>query len=355
MKKGVRNGLVVAVTIAGIIIAAGISLPCMVDAILSPFNQAPDPGLYGCMTMHRIGTTSMYLHWTPATDDFTPSDRLEYRVYGCYGDNTSTVTSMNDFGVPLTEWTANQDRCIVGNTPYYYFNVMVRDKFGKASAYETFRFGNQFNDLSETLQWLAGNIVNRSELVTVDLEPENDTRLALTGLAMMQTNETYSAEALQRLGARYMLIMFSYLINGLCGDEYRSTPLIQACNDHTAELVAMGLERDNWYGESDQVTTVFDEAEYFNATGAPEPKWFDSQLARLSFNGVPTETYMATTQLEYWYAREINGDGYSGARLLAADGSTWGSHIPPGGNYTLTRFTEAFCSANGLLKIYEIL
>jgi hypothetical protein len=196
--------------------------------------------------------------------------------------------------------------------------------------------------------------VGRNGLVTVDLESENETRLALTGLAMMQTDENNSAEAFQRLGARYVLLQFGHLVSGLCGDENKGCWLIHNCNDRTAELAAMGLKHENWYGEHDQVTTVFDKAEYLNATCDPAPKWFDSQLARLSFNGEPTSTNMATTQLEYWYAREISGDGASRSPRLAADGSMWASHIPPGGNYTLTRFTEAFRSSNGLLKIYEI-
>jgi hypothetical protein len=302
---------------------------------------------------HRVGSTSMQISWTPATDDFTPRARLEYRVFGSNVDNIDTIRTMNDYGVPLCDWIAGMECFTVGNTPYYYFNVMVRNEHGNQAAYTKFNIGLS-EDVGEMLQWINANITDRNEFATVDLEMENGTELGLIGLAMIQTNETYSAEALQRLGARYVLIQFGYLISGLCGDEFKSTPLIQACNNHTAELVAMGLERDNWYGESDQVTTVFDEAEYFNATGAPEPKWFDSQLARLSFNGVPSETYMATTQLEYWYAREINGDHWSYDPRLAADGSSWGSHIPPRGNYTLTHFAEAFRSSNGLLKIYEI-
>ncbi len=312
----------------------------------------------------RIGSTSMQISWTPATDDFTPRARLEYRVFGSNVDNIDTIRTMNDNGVPLCDWIAGMEYFTVGNTPYYYFNVMVRDEHGHQAAYTKYKMIGFSEDVGEMLQWISANIADRNDLATVDLENENGTELSLIGLAMIQTNETYSAEAFQRLGARYVLIQFGYLLPvliqfgyrlpGLYGDEYKSIPLIQACNNRTAELAAMGLERENWYGESDQVTTVFDEAEYFNATGAPEPKWFASQLVRLSFNGVTTEIYMATTQLEYWYAREINGDGYSQGPRLAADGSSWGSHIPLDGNYTLTRFAEVFCSVNGLLKIYEI-
>ncbi len=354
MKRWKREGLIVVIVITAILFTAGISLPYIINAIVSPFNQAPEPGVMGIMGMNRIGTTSMYLHWTQAKDDFTPVEQLEYRVYGSYGDNISSVESMVDNGVPLCGWTKGLDRLTVGGTPYYYFNVLVHDKYGTVAAYNTFKFGNQFDDLTETLKWVDANISNESELVPIDLETENDTRLALTGLAMMQTDENYSAEALQRLGARYVLVQFGYLIGGLCGDECEGIPLIQACNGHTAELKAMGLEHENWYGESDQVTTVFDGAEYFSATGAPEPKWFDSQLVHLLLNDLPTNPTYATTQLEYWYARELSGDGGTYTPRLAADGSTWLSHIPSGGNYAFTRFSEAFRSATGFLRIYEI-
>ncbi len=302
----------------------------------------------------RIGSTSMQISWTPATDDFTPRARLEYRVFGSNVDNIDTIRTMNDNGVPLCDWIAGMEYFTVGNTPYYYFNVMVRDGHGNQAAYTQFKMIGFSEDVGEMLQWISANITDRNDLATVDLEMENGTELELIGLAMMQTNETYSAEALQRLGARYVLIYFGYLISGLCGDECDSSPLIQACNDHTAELKAMGLEHENWYGESDQVTTVFDGAEYFSTTGAPEPKWFDSQLVHLLLNDLPTNPTYATTQLEYWYARELNGDGGAYTPRLAADGSTWLSHIPSGGNYAFTRFTEAFRSATGLLRIYEI-
>nr|MDO8088713.1 hypothetical protein [Candidatus Sigynarchaeum springense] len=370
MRTKMRSGLIVA-----LVIAAGACVPFFLDAAFSLLRHAPEPGDEGYTGMSRIGTASMYLGWTPATDDFTPCWDLEYRVYGSFEDNIDSVENIENFGVPLCDWAPRFCCFTVGDTPYYYFNVMVRDQDGNAAAYNPFKYGGQFDDLAGTLQWLSGNIENRSELVTVDLQSENDTRLALTGLAMMQTNETYSAEALQQLGARYVLIQFGYLVNGLCGDEFKSIPLIQACNNRTAELVAMGLEHENWYGESGQVTTVFDEAEYHNATCAPEPKWFDTTLAKLSFHDVPTSTSMATTQLEYWYARQING--YDGVHspiilpngtiiyfeglgdedyvpLLAADWNPWGDHIPTGGNYTLTNFTEVFRSTSGLLKIYEI-
>jgi hypothetical protein len=36
--------------------------------------------------------------------------------------------------------------------------------------------------------------------------------------------------------------------------------------------------------------------------------------------------YVATTQLEYWYTREINGDYWSYDPRLAADGSTFPLH-----------------------------
>jgi hypothetical protein len=297
----------------------------------------------------------MYITWERASDDYTPQDSLEYRVFCSGQDNIESVSDMQDNGVVLCDWTNNIDRFTIGNASGYYFNVMVRNQYGILAAYQTYKLGSMFSDLSDILAWIDVNIPDRSKLITIDPASEYSTELGLIGMAMMQTNETYSAEIFHLLGAEYVMVNFGHLVSGLCGNEQDGAALIEACNNHTAEYASIGFERENWYGEHDQVSTVFDETEYFNATYAPTPKWFDSLLVKLLFFDEPTSTDMATSQLEYWYAREINGDGICVQPRLDAEGNPWGYHVPPGGAYNLTCFDEAYFSTNSTFKIFKVM
>ncbi len=188
--------------------------------------------------------------------------------------------------------------------------------------------------------WLTpvGNVTTVNDNAT-----KNSTRIGLTGMAMMQTNEIYSAKAFRALKADYVLVYFGFLYTGLGGDEGKWTWMVDICNDNYANYLRMGFEEDNWAENS-----VFNVNEYRNVTtGLMEEKWFQSQLVKLMFNGEPTTDSTEYNELDRNYAREIN-------RRELADGSLWVDHIPANGDYRSNVFIPTYISQFGLVKLYKI-
>ncbi len=188
--------------------------------------------------------------------------------------------------------------------------------------------------------WLTpvGNVTTVNDNATM-----NSTRIGLTGMALMQTNELYSAKAFRRLHADYVLVYFGFLIPQLGGDEGKWTWMIQICNDNYARYKQLGWEEDNWAENS-----VFDENQYRNATsGFVEDQWFESQLVKLMFAGEPTSPENAQNELQDSYARSIEG-------RLDDDGDTWKSHIPENGEYESKIFIPEYISKYHLVKLYRI-
>ena len=188
--------------------------------------------------------------------------------------------------------------------------------------------------------WLTpvGNVTTVNDNATM-----NSTRIGLTGMALMQTNEIYSAKAFRRLHAKYVLVYFGFLIPGLGGDEGKWTWMVQICNDNYAKYKQMGWEEDNWAENS-----VFDESKYRNATtGFVEDEWFESQLVKLMFAGEPTSTADAQNELQDSYTRSIEG-------RYDDDGDTWKSHIPENGEYESMIFIPEYISKYHLVKLYRI-
>jgi len=188
--------------------------------------------------------------------------------------------------------------------------------------------------------WLTpvGNVTTVNDNAT-----KNSTRIGLTGMALMQTNEIYSAKAFRNLHADYVLVYFGFLIQGLGGDEGKWTWMIQICNDNYAKYKQMGMEEDNWAENS-----VFDENQYRNATtGFVEDQWFESQLVKLMFAGEPTSPENAQNELQESYARAINN-------RYDDDGDTWKSHIPANGEYESMIFIPEYISKYHLVKLYRI-
>ncbi|MHA1733052.1 MAG: STT3 domain-containing protein [Promethearchaeota archaeon] len=231
--------------------------------------------------------------------------------------------------------------------------------------------GGSFHDWEEALTWMKENLPGTAVVVswwdygywmnvignvtTVnDNATFNGTRMGLTGMAFMQTDELESAKIFRMLGADYVLVYFGHLLNGLGGDEGKWPWMLRICNDHTAEYKTMGLETYNWKTRQGQ-DMVFDEAEYINSTsGKYEDKWFQSQLVRLMFAYEPTELSGATNNLQYFYARELNGDGQQKQARTDDNGKTWKSHIPPNGQYDFKVFKKEFFSTNNLVKIFKL-
>ena len=174
----------------------------------------------------------------------------------------------------------------------------------------------------------------------------NSTRIGLTGMAFTQTNELYSAEVFRKLHADYVLVYFGFLYNPLGGDEGKWPWMLRICNDHYEAYKKMGLEKDNWAENS-----VFDESQYWNDTSQlPESKWFQSQIVRLMFYGLPTDPPPNPSNLQnfvQYYQAQINN------RKDDA-GNTWASNIPYNGAYNFKVFRSAFNSTLGMVKIYQM-
>ncbi len=213
--------------------------------------------------------------------------------------------------------------------------------------------------------WLTvlGNVTTVNDNGTL-----NHTRLGLTGMAMMQTNELNSAKILKRLGADYVMVYFGFMINSIGGDEGKWPWMLRICNDYTTRYQAWGLEEDNWYrDEQGEVISVFNEDDYVNSSsGAYEDSWFDSQLVRLMTYDEPTslnspkmplqgqqDTFYA--YLAQQWATTMGGNEAQGINPRTDDdGDPWASHIPIDGEQDFKVFQKYYFSSNHLVKIYKV-
>ncbi|MFW9821711.1 MAG: STT3 domain-containing protein [Candidatus Thorarchaeota archaeon] len=219
----------------------------------------------------------------------------------------------------------------------------------------------QVHDWEEALMWMRSNLQGTDVVVswwdygywltpignvtTVnDNATMNHTRIGLTGMALMQTDEIYSARAFKRLGADYVVVYFGLMITGLGGDEGKWPWMIRICNDNYAQYKSLGMEEDNWADNS-----VFIEEEYQSqTTGKMGAKWFQSQLVHLMFFGVPTDpSQIEEGDLRRTYVNKINSD-------TTQDGSLWKDHIPNNGLYDFKIFVPTYVSNFGLVKLYRI-
>ena len=223
--------------------------------------------------------------------------------------------------------------------------------------------GGYYHDWEESLTWMKTNLPGETVVVswwdygywitpvgnmtTVnDNATVNSTRIGMTGMAFMQTNEIYSAKVFRRLNADYVLVYFGYLFDPIGGDEGKWPWMVRIANDHYTQYKEFGMEEDNWARSS-----VFDESEYYNETsGRPEPNWFDSQLVRLMFWDIGTAAYTESRDpqtFEEYYRQQI------GSRLVD-DGNVWSYYIPNDGNYTSDVFVPAYYSSGGFVKLFKV-
>ncbi|MHA1319298.1 MAG: STT3 domain-containing protein [Promethearchaeota archaeon] len=223
--------------------------------------------------------------------------------------------------------------------------------------------GGQIHDWEESLTWMKTNLPGTTVVVswwdygywltpignmtTVnDNGTINQTRIGLTGMAMMQTNEIYSAKAFKALKADYVLVYFGMLYPNLGGDEGKWNWMVRICNDNYQKYKNLGMEEDNWASNS-----VFIESEYYNSsTGSPTPKWFESQLVRLMFYGNPTSPPQNPNNLQTfteYYQSQIHSQRDS-------EGNLYATHIPEDGIYDFKIFKPEYMSGNGMVKLFKI-
>ncbi|MBD3253561.1 MAG: hypothetical protein GF383_00630 [Candidatus Lokiarchaeota archaeon] len=271
---------------------------------------------------------------------------------------------------------------IVGNSEvfsvYFLVGVLCMAQIFHASdisinqlSYSQMVTGGQFHDWEESLVWMKNNLQGTDVVVSwwdygywltpignVTTVNDNATvdskKIGLTGMALMQTNEIYSAKVFRELEADYVLVYFGFLLSGFGGDEGKWPWMLRICNDHYEAYKDMDLEEDNWADNA-----VFDESEYINETsGLYEEKWFQSQLVRLMFYGEPTSpggVNPNTDYLGWYYASQVSGNPSQGINAREDDeGNDWSDHIPEDGQYDFKVFKPAYFSENGLVKLYKI-
>ena len=219
-----------------------------------------------------------------------------------------------------------------------------------------------FNDWEESLSWMKNNldgstvvvswwdygywITPAGNMTTVnDNATINQTRIGMTGMGLMQTDEIYSAEVLRHLHADYVLVFFGFLYDPLGGDEGKWPWMVRIANDNYAKYKSWGFERDNWAQNS-----VFDESSLYNASsGRVEKKWFESMLIQLMFFGVSTEAFAGTSPqtLEEWYRASIH-------QRTDDDGDPWAASIPTNGFYDFDVFKPVHFSPGGMVKLFQV-
>ncbi len=191
--------------------------------------------------------------------------------------------------------------------------------------------------------WLTpiGNMTTVNDNGTI-----NQTRIGMTGMALMQTNEIYSAKVFKDLHADYVMVYFGMLYPGLGGDEGKWPWMVRICNDNYETYKNWGMEEDNWGTNS-----VFVESEYFNNTLAkPTRKWFQSTLVKLMFSGFNTAPIPNPGNPQTW--EEVYRDAINSKRDAA--GNLYVQNIPEEGNYNFDVFRELYFSTNGMVKVFSL-
>lgn len=227
--------------------------------------------------------------------------------------------------------------------------------------------GGTLHDWEESMTWIRTNLPPGTVVVSWwdygywitpignattinDNGTINQTRIGATGMAFMQTDELESAKILRNLQADYVLVFFT-MFTQLGGDEGKWPWMLRICNDNYQTYKRFGWEAYNW-----KENGVFDESEYQNpTTGAYKEKWFQSQLVRLMFSGLPTVLEEVTTQFEYYYAQKVAGDSSQNIQPSKLDdGRLWSEFIPYHGYYDFKVFKPIFFSTQGLVKLFRV-
>jgi hypothetical protein len=109
------------------------------DAYYETLTPGPVPGNGGVIIASNIQAYSIDLSWTKATDDETPQEELEYRVFYSTKNDIDTVANAEAKGTEITDgWTKDIDSITASglcqNTTYF-FNVIVMDSSGFVVAY----------------------------------------------------------------------------------------------------------------------------------------------------------------------------------------------------------------------------
>jgi hypothetical protein len=144
--------------------------------------NAPVPGNSGTITISNIGTNSLTLTWTRATDDQTARENLEYLAYYATVSSIETPEDVEANGTPVGDWETDiNTRDVTGldEGTDYYFTVLVRDEDEATGLYE---------------------VVSQATLMTVTVTFQDvpvsgeSIELEITGSGMSDLNESYQPD-----------------------------------------------------------------------------------------------------------------------------------------------------------------
>ena len=101
---------------------------------------APVPGDNGSLNISNLGTTSLGLSWTKASDNHTDNSSLQYRVVQSSSDRIANAETALRNGTTVLDWSTNIDNASItslNDNTTYYFNVIVRDNVGNLGTYQS--------------------------------------------------------------------------------------------------------------------------------------------------------------------------------------------------------------------------
>ncbi|MFX0099366.1 MAG: STT3 domain-containing protein [Candidatus Hodarchaeota archaeon] len=249
--------------------------------------------------------------------------------------------------------------------------------------------GGQFHDWEETFSWMRAQLDTGTVVVswwdygywstvlgnvtTVnDNGTYNQSKIGLTGMAMMMNDELESARALKHLGAEYVLVYFGHMVSGLGGDEGKWPWMVKICNDNSHHYTnsevypTLTTGPDGpWYKPGEQVfnyaTTETDPGYINESNGLYDTHWFFSPLVRMMFHDEPLAYNEITTQepllqqLQQWTIREILGDGTDAKPARkATNGTEWSKIMSTSAFKDFKVFKKAFYSTHHMVKIFKV-
>ncbi|MFO7767731.1 MAG: hypothetical protein R6W82_02070 [bacterium] len=120
-----------------LLLAAGLALSGCSKST-DPDSSPPEPGGAGIISASEVGSYTLTLFWTPATDDGTEQEVIEYRLVRSTSPDLATMEDCTAHGTVVLDWSANtllfEESGLAAETTYYY-NVLARDEAENACAY----------------------------------------------------------------------------------------------------------------------------------------------------------------------------------------------------------------------------
>jgi len=113
-------------------------------------------------------------------------------------------------------------------------------------------------------------MTNRTTLA--DNATSNSTQIALIGTALMTTNETWTIDILQKMGAHYVLVHFGQLRNDLAGDEGKWIWMVRISEDVANKRNETWLREEDYFNEtSSQIKDAFYNSTLYKMLRLGEP------------------------------------------------------------------------------------